>query len=80
MTGNTFGTTNPIPVRVVDTNINLDIDVAIRCNGMYSYRLVNPLAFYKNVCGNVEKKYTREMLDTQMKTEFLFIMLNNSLK
>lgn len=68
---NTFGTSNPIPFRVVDKNINLDIDVAIRCNGLYTYRIVNPMAFYKNVCGNITGKFHRNELDAQLKTEFI---------
>ena len=50
---NKFGTPNPIPFRVVDHNINLDIDVSVRCNGIYSYKIANPLLFYTNVCGNI---------------------------
>lgn len=68
---NKFGTANPIPFRVVDRNIGLDIDVAIRCNGVYSYRISDPLLFYTNVCGNVEREYNREEIDTQLKTEFI---------
>lgn len=68
---NKFGTANPIPFRVVDRNIGLDIDVSIRCNGVYSYKMTNPLLFYKNVCGNVERDYNREQIDTQLKTEFI---------
>ena len=68
---NKFGTPNPIPFRVVDKNINLDIDVAVRCSGVYSYRIADPLLFYTHVCGNVEREYMREELDTQLKTEFI---------
>lgn len=68
---NKFGTPNPIPFRVVDRNIGLDIDVSVRCSGLYSYKLVNPLLFYTNVCGNVEKEYTRGDIDSQLKTEFI---------
>lgn len=68
---NKFGTPNPIPFRVVDRNIGLDIDVSIRCSGIYSYKIVNPLLFYTNVCGNVEDEYNREELDSQLKTEFI---------
>ncbi len=68
---NKFGTPNPIPFRVVDRNIGMDIDVAIRCNGVYSYRIVDPLLFYANVCGNVEDQYTRQEIDSQLKTEFI---------
>ena len=68
---NKFGSANPIPFRVVDSKIGLDIDVSIRCNGLYSYRITNPLLFYTNVCGNVEQEYTREEIDPQLKTEFI---------
>ncbi len=68
---NKFGTPNPIPFRVVDSKIGLDIDVSVRCSGVYSYKIANPLLFYTNVCGNVEREYTRDELDSQLKTEFI---------
>ena len=68
---NKFGTPNPIPFRVVDRKIGLDVDVSVRCSGVYSYRIADPLLFYKNVCGNVEREYTREDVDGQLKTEFI---------
>ena len=68
---NKFGTPNPVPFRVVDRNIGLDVDVSVRCSGVYSYRITNPLLFYANVCGNVEQEYRREELDHQLKTEFI---------
>lgn len=68
---NKFGTPTPIPFRVLDRNINLDIDVAVRCNGVYSYRIMDPLLFYANVSGNVEEAYTRDKIDAQMKSELL---------
>ena len=69
--GNMFGTPNPVPFRVVDRNIGLDIDISVRCNGTYSYKISNPILFYTNVCGNVEREYTREEIDAQLKSEFL---------
>lgn len=69
--GNKYGTPSPVPFRVVDTNIGLDIDIAIRCNGEYSYRITNPLLFYANVCGNVMNDYTKEEIEGQLKTELL---------
>ena len=68
---NKFGTPNPIPFRVVDSKIGLDIDVSVRCSGVYSYKIADPLLFYTNVCGNVEQEYTRDELEGQLKTEFI---------
>ncbi|WP_035437809.1 SPFH domain-containing protein [Atopobium sp. oral taxon 810] len=69
--GNKYGTATPVPFRVVDNNIGLDVDISVRCNGLYSYKITNPLLFYKSVCGNVEQPYTRDRLDAQLKSELL---------
>lgn len=69
--GNKYGTASPVPFRVVDEKIGLDVDITVRCNGEYSYKLVDPLMFYKNVCGNVEIAYTRDLIDSQLKSELL---------
>ncbi len=71
LTGNKYGTPSPVPFRVVDRNIGLDVDISIRCFGEYSIRLTNPILFYTNVCGNVASQYTTDQLDGQMKTELL---------
>lgn len=68
---NKFGTPNPVPFRVVDNNIGLDVDITVRCNGVFSYKIADPLLFYTNVCGNVQQAYTREDIDKQLKAEFL---------
>jgi membrane protease subunit (stomatin/prohibitin family) len=68
---NKFGTPNPIPFRVVDSRIGLDVDVSVRCSGIYSYKIADPILFYANVCGNVERDYTRDELDSQLKAEFI---------
>ena len=68
---NKFGTPNPIMFRVVDRNINLDIDVSLRCNGVYSYKMVDPILFYTEVCGNVSQDFLRSEIDSQLKTEFV---------
>ena len=68
---NKFGTPNPVPFRVVDSKIGLDIDVSLRCAGVYSYRIADPLLFYTNVCGNVSGEYRRSELDNMLKTEFI---------
>ncbi len=69
--GNKYGTASPVPFRVVDNNIGLDVDISVRCNGEYSYRITNPLLFYTNVCGNVTDSYTRDKIDSQLKSELL---------
>lgn len=74
LTGNKYGTPTPVPFRVVDNRAGIDIDVGLRCFGEYSIRLVNPLAFYKNVCGNVASSYERSQLEGQMKAELLTAM------
>ncbi|NLA77962.1 MAG: SPFH domain-containing protein [Erysipelothrix sp.] len=68
---NKFGTPNPIPFRVVDANIGLDIDVGVRCSGVYSYKIEDPILFYTNIAGNVSNQYDREEIDGQLKTEFV---------
>ena len=71
LVGNKYGTPNPVPFRVVDNNIGLDIDISIKCFGEYSYRIANPILFYTNVCGNVEQDYEREEIDGQLKSELM---------
>ncbi|MCL2203750.1 MAG: SPFH domain-containing protein [Defluviitaleaceae bacterium] len=68
---NKFGTAVPVPLRVIDTNIGLDADISLRCNGIFSYKITNPLLFYTNVTGNVEQEFTRDKIDSQLKSEFL---------
>lgn len=69
--GNKFGTTNPVPFRIVDNNIGLDVDISVRANGLYSYIIEDPLLFYTNVTGNVQGEYRREEIDQTLKSEFL---------
>lgn len=69
--GNKYGTPSPVPFRVVDRNVGLDIDIAVSCFGEYSWRITNPILFYTNVCGNISSDYKRSNLDSMMKSEFL---------
>ncbi len=68
---NKFGTKNPIAFRVVDSRIGFDVDVSLRCNGIYTFRLTDPLKFYTKIGGNVTDSYSKEMLQDTMKTEFV---------
>jgi membrane protease subunit (stomatin/prohibitin family) len=69
--GNKYGTPNPIPFLVFDTYTNFRSTINLRINGEYSYRLNNPALFFANVCGNVEDVYTRDNLDSQLKSEIV---------
>ena len=69
--GNKYGTPTPVPFRVVDHNIGLDFEASLRCYGEYTYRITDPILFYKTLAGNVSGSYTRDMLDSQMKSQFL---------
>lgn len=69
--GNKYGTPSPVPFRVVDVNVGLDVDIAIRCFGEYSYRITNPILFYTNVSGNVTDKFERASIDGQLKSELM---------
>ncbi len=72
--GNKYGTTAPVPFRIVDANLGLDFEPGVRMNGEYSYKIVNPLLFYKNVCGNVDEPYRRDRLESQMRSELLLAL------
>lgn len=68
---NKFGTPNPLMFDVVNKEIGMRRTVQVRCNGVYSYRISDPILFYTRVCGNVEREYRRSDIDNQLKTEFL---------
>jgi len=72
--GNKYGTPNPIPYLIVDPDINLKLTISLRANGEYSYRIMNPALFYANVCGNVEDMYTRDKIDSQLKSEIITVL------
>jgi len=68
---NKFGTPSPIIFEVMNKRIGFSRTVNVRCNGVYSYTISDPLLFYTKVCGNVEQAFTRDQIDGQMKTEFV---------
>ncbi|MDY6267737.1 MAG: SPFH domain-containing protein [Selenomonadaceae bacterium] len=71
ITGNKYGTPGDVPFKVVDQASGLNLLVRIRCFGQYSYRITNPILFYTNVAGNAADVYTRDQIDSQLKTELL---------
>ena len=69
--GNKFGTPNPIMFEVVNKRIGISRTVQVRCNGVYTYVISDPLLFYTRLCGNVEREFTRDQIDEQLKSEFI---------
>lgn len=69
--GNKYGTLSPVPFRVVDPRAGIDIDISVKCFGEYSFRIVDPVVFYTNLCSNVEDEYVTENIEGQLKSELL---------
>ena len=69
--GNKFGTPSPIIFEVMNKRLGMSRTVNVRCNGVYSYTISDPLLFYTKVCGNVEQAFTRDQIDGQLKAEFI---------
>ena len=70
--GNKYGTPAPISITaLVDRAVSRTLTIGIRCFGEYSFRICDPMLFYKNACGNVEADYTRQEMESQMRTELL---------
>ena len=70
--GNKYGTANPIPFKVViDPAVRKTLSIGVRCNGEYSYKIVNPMLFYTGIAGNVTTTYERATIDSQLKSEVL---------
>ena len=42
-----------VPLRLRDENTGLDLDASVSVEGTYSYRICDPVTFYKHVSGNV---------------------------
>lgn len=68
---NLFGTRSPIMFRIVDTNIGLDIDTKIKCNGSYDYIIADPILFYTSLAGNITHEYRRSEIDASLKAAFI---------
>ncbi len=74
--GNRYGTATPIDFHIVSPVSGLHMETVVKCNGEYTFKIVDPLLFYKNVCGNVKDEFNRTSeegnnLMTFMKRELL---------
>ncbi|MBO7356950.1 MAG: SPFH domain-containing protein [Lachnospiraceae bacterium] len=68
---NKFGTPSPIPFKIYDEDTGFALTINIKCNGVYTYRITDPVAFYTNVCGNVVNEFRRSEIDAQLKADFV---------
>ena len=68
---NKFGTPAPIMFEVVNKYLNMRRTVSLRFNGVYTYIISNPLLFYTRLCGNVGDQCTRDLIDGQLKADFI---------
>ena len=58
-----------VPLRLRDENTGLEMDASVSVEGMYSYRICDPVTFYKHVSGNVTQTFTRRELRAQLDAE-----------
>ena len=69
---NLYGTATPIAFHLVSPNTGLELETTVKCNGKYSFKIVDPIVFYTNIAGNVEGTYAKnEELMGIMKSELL---------
>ena len=67
-----FGTATPIPFRViVSEEMGYKLSVDIRCNGLFTYKICDPVLFYTNVCGNVTDIYDSDEIAARLKSEMM---------
>lgn len=61
---NRFGFGN-VPYR----DSEFDLTITLRGFGSYTYKIVDPIVFYSSLSGNVNEKYTKDILDPQIRAE-----------
>ena len=66
-----FGTPTPIPFRILDSNIGLDMDTSLKCNGNYSIQVSDPTQLYVTLAGNVKDEYTIDDISDQLRATFI---------
>jgi len=60
-----------IPFRHYDPEFDKSIIVQVQGFGMYTFKIADPLMFYKNLAGNITADYRKETLLTTMKSEIM---------
>lgn len=76
ITENLYGTASPIDFHLVSPKTGMEMETVVKCSGSYSFKITDPLLFYKNVCGNIKDEFRKsseegaQLLST-MKRELL---------
>ena len=69
---NRFGTATPIPFRVIfDKTTGSEVEITVKCNGEFTFRIVNPVVFYQKVAGNKADRFEKDELISIMKSEMM---------
>jgi len=69
--GNLFGTPTPVPFRIVDSRLGLDLDAEVSCSGNYVFQMVDPLLFYTKLAGNAEGEYPKSKIESTLKADLI---------
>lgn len=73
---NLYGTPTPIDFHLCSPNTGLELEAEIKANGQYSFKIVDPILFFTNVCANISeeefnKKTNGADMMSMMKSELL---------
>lgn len=71
LVGNKYGTAQTVPFKIEDPDLNFKLTVNLKCFGEYSYHVTDPVLLYTNVMGNMTDRFTRDQIDSQLKSELL---------
>ena len=71
LVGNKYGTPQEVPFKMKDPDTGQILLIRLRCFGEYSYHIVDPVLFYTNIASNVDDRYERSQIDSQLKSELL---------
>lgn len=59
ITGNKFGTSEPIPFTMIEPTYKVPLELSLRCNGEYQFQITDPMAFYRFVGNEAEVPTSR---------------------
>jgi len=72
VSGNKYGTPQPIPFKICYPDLNINLTVSLRCNGEYTFKISNPLLFYQVEAGNVAEEYKKaDLVQNTLRPEFV---------